>query len=670
MSKASRSAISKKIQASPSRANASKAPAVAPASEPKEPARKLSRGHRVKLYASSRHLTSDVKEACGLKIKLATYFKDPAVGEAHPDLDRYEIAVDWEPNLSDGPTSARFAVVDYNADTGLLTDPAVWSEQEGKYVERQGGVAAPEVETPRFRQVSVWANLQRALEFFEEGKGLGRRIPWAFEGNRLVVVPHAGVGENAFYDRESKSLQFYYIESKEKTVYACLSTDIITHEFGHAVLDGIRPYYNESVLIQTAAFHEFMGDLSAILFCLRNNEFRGWLARETNGRIADASLLASIATQFGEAAIGKPYLRTALNKDKLSGMKAEKDPHRLSQVLLGAMFDVLREIAGHFESKHNNSNKRAAGNKSGASSASSPTEIYAWAMPIMQVLAIQPLDFLPPADVTFRDYAMAVCRAQRLSNPTDPDGLREMLINVFVARGILDHNDRAELNKPRNLYERMELNVYLDIDQVSRSRAAAYRFLDDNREDLCIPAFQDFSVVDLYDSNKTTEQHVRLPRQIVIEYLWREDVRLEGRKYREWNGQSTTMLCGGTLVVDDNGNVLEWARKPGSLPYGKPNTRQKKEWVAAMDEGKRRREDLLAAIADRIAAGDIGKPISTEKGLLAAGTSPILAIQSDGTVRFRMAPDFRICGERSVKQDVPRSITRLQIPRRQSGRRT
>ena len=38
---------------------------------------------------------------------------------------------------------------------------------------------------------------QRALDFFESGFGLGRPISWAFEGNRLIVVPHAGYGKNA-----------------------------------------------------------------------------------------------------------------------------------------------------------------------------------------------------------------------------------------------------------------------------------------------------------------------------------------------------------------------------------------------------------------------------------------------------------------------------------------
>ena len=296
---------------------------------------------------------------------------------------------------------------------------------------------APAVESLQFHQVSVWANLQRALEYFEEGQGLGRRIPWAFEGNRLTVVPHAGYGENAYYDRESKSLQFYYFGSKQDTVYTCLSTDIATHEFGHAVLDGIRPFFSESVLIETGAFHEFMGDLSAVLFSLRNNKFRGWLAESTNGKMADAKELASLAREFGEAVVGKPYLRTALNDKRMSDVKAERDPHVVSEVLLGAMFDVLKEIVSHFDSKHNEPIDETAGDENGERPGASPTEIYAWAMPLMQVLAIQPLDFLPPVDVTFRDYAIAVCRAQRLSNPTDAEHFQDMLIKVFRARGIL-----------------------------------------------------------------------------------------------------------------------------------------------------------------------------------------------------------------------------------------
>ncbi len=244
----------------------------------------------------------------------------------------------------------------------------------------------------------MWAVLQRALTFFEEGSGLGRCIPFGFEGNRLIVLPHAGYGKNAYYDRKSKSLQFYYFDQDDERVYTCLSTDIINHEFGHAVLDGIRPYYFESSLVQTGAFHEFIGDLTAILIILRNNNFRGKIAADTKGDISAASHLTSIAEEFGNAVNGKPYLRTALNKLTMTDIGDSDGPHHVSQVLTGAMFDIIKELTRHYIAKRKHS----------------PKESFNFAVKRMQCTAIQPLDLLPPVDVTFRDYALAVLRAEEL----------------------------------------------------------------------------------------------------------------------------------------------------------------------------------------------------------------------------------------------------------------
>ena len=134
--------------------------------------------------------------------------------------------------------------------------------------------------------MNAWAILQHALEFYEDGWGLGRRIPWGFDGSRLIVVPHAGPGENAYYDRSSKSLQFYYFDRGKERIHTCLSTDIIHNEFGHAILDGIRPLFIEAVTPETAAFHEFVGDLTAILIALRNTPFRHQLIEATGTNIS------------------------------------------------------------------------------------------------------------------------------------------------------------------------------------------------------------------------------------------------------------------------------------------------------------------------------------------------------------------------------------------------
>ncbi len=212
--------------------------------------RKTTKTTRVHLYAASRYLPSSVEKELGLQIPFDVYLQDPLVGKEDPKFGfDDECYVRWEPGLADGPTSARFAVVDYNGDTGHVAPKAQWDVDNDRFLDPDGkALDKGNIGPLQFHQVNVWAVLQRALSFFEEGQGLGRRIPFGFDGNRLIVVPHAGYGRNAFYDRTSKSLQFYYFDHEGERVYTCLSTDIINHEFGHAVLDGIRPDFFASSL--------------------------------------------------------------------------------------------------------------------------------------------------------------------------------------------------------------------------------------------------------------------------------------------------------------------------------------------------------------------------------------------------------------------------------------
>jgi hypothetical protein len=580
---------------------------------------------RLTLYAASKYLSTDSKDELGLRIPFDVYLQDPYVSKNDPKFGFDEdFFVNWEPGIADGPTSARFAVVDYNGDTGAIIPMAVWNEKQEAFLAPDKTILDKKnSRLPQFHQVNVWAVLQRALTFFEEGSGLGRRIPFGFEGNRLIVLPHAGYGKNAYYDRKSKSLQFYYFDQDDERIYTCLSTDIINHEFGHAVLDGIRPYYYESSLVQTGAFHEFIGDLTAILIILRNNNFRGKIAKDTKGDISAAAHLTSLAEQFGKATSDNPYLRTALNKLTMADISDTDGPHKVSQVLTGAMFDIIKELTRHYITKRGRTVKEAFYN----------------AVDRMQRTAIQPLDLLPPVDVTFRDYALAVLRSEELSNPTDPFNYYEMMLEVFVKRNILKEKDRKELLAPRYVYDRMEVDVYHDIGDISRSRATAYRFLDDNRDKLFIPANQDVIVADLYDANKYLYQANRLPRQIILEYIWREDVVLNGKQFAEFEGQSTTMLCGGTLVFDDKGNILSWFRKPGTIG-GK-----REKWEAENAAGKKRLADFLNDLAKRIQSGQVGAVLGSSKGMVGTLVPPVTVSKQDGVLKFELSPHLNLSGE-------------------------
>jgi hypothetical protein len=578
---------------------------------------------RTVLYAARDYLSSKAEAELKLRIPFDVYFQDPALRTLRRTFDFDEtFDVPWEPGIGDGPTSARFAVVDYDASAETLTPPAKWDARDNFFRDPEGVLLDKgNLASPQYRQVNVWATLQNALDFYENGFGLGRRIPFGFEGNRLIVVPNAGYGENAYYDRHSKSLQFYYFDRGKKRVYTCLSADIINHEFGHAVLDGLRPLLADSISAETAAFHEFLGDLSAILIAFRNNKLRKWLAAETGGDLSADSALSNLAEEFGEAVEGQPYLRSALNKLRYSAIKNDQRQHYMSQVLTGAMFDIVQKLSAQYMKRG-----RTLG------------EAFWHTIRRMQCMAIQPLDLLPPVDVTFEDYALAVLRNEEIVNPTDPDGYRQMMIDVFVDREILSSETGRKLQEPHDVFPRLRTPVYHAAADIAGSHAAAYRFLDDNRSALFIPYGADVAVQDLSTAVKLTTDARRQPRQVLLQYTWREDVLLEGKRFGQFAGETTSMLCGGTLALDIDGNLLSWMRKPGSQPL--MGTGDDDEAEARM--GARRKEAFLVALAARIKAGRIGEIAGGELGILEKTVAPLTASKVDGILRFSLSPHVGI----------------------------
>ncbi|MFC2142132.1 hypothetical protein ACFLR7_04275 [Acidobacteriota bacterium] len=291
----------------------------------------------------------NIREALGLDISTTIFVQDPMVAGFNKRLGLQEMSVRWEAGLFDGPTSSRLAVVDYNSELDKVFSPVVWNKEKWCFVSAEGQLLDKDKKDDfQFHQVNVWTTVMKVIEFYEEPDALGRCVPWAFNGNRLIIIPHAGYDRNACYDRRSKSLQFYYYGSQGKTVYTCLSHDIIAHETGHAILDGIRPHYNELASFQSAAFHEFIADLTAILTAMRNNDVRNALKNATKGDLTKDEFISSIGEGFGRHVLNRPYLRTARNKATMKDVKIEKPPHSNSAALTGAMFDIMTHMSENY----------------------------------------------------------------------------------------------------------------------------------------------------------------------------------------------------------------------------------------------------------------------------------------------------------------------------------
>jgi hypothetical protein len=607
---------------------------------------------RTDLYQVAPLLGEEARKKLGVYLPgVFVYLQDPLIAQTNPDIGIQEIQLFSEPGLGSGPASARLVVVDYNADTGKLTPGAIFEQEKSKapHFEAPGGTPLDKEawQLAEFRQVNAWAVAQSVLDLFERSDALGRALPWGVQGNRLFIIPHAGYGENAYYDRNSKSLQFYYYGDPKDPKYTCLSHDIVAHETGHAILDGLRPYYYNFTSVQTAAFHEFVADLAAILSGLRNNQVRLNTSKKTGGDLTRDNVIQGLAEEFGYHISGVKPLREANNQDTMDTIQGNLSPHDCSLVLTGAMFEILAGIAQRYLDEEKSNSGEGGDEQPGDPH---PLNALWWATQRIICMALQPLDYLPPVDVDFADYARAVLRHLLLFEPYDSPR-REFYIDLVkrvfherkLCRGTPEQCSKGGCALESCLLPD-EWDVFHSINDLSSSPTAAYTFLHHNRRKLFIPNHQDIRVVDLYRTHKRGREARRLPGEIVLQYVWSEEVLLDEPRFGSLQGKRTELLCGGTLVFDENNNLLSWMHKPGTEMRPNPTAREsasKKRLQILYEEGVRRRNALRDHIANQVQQGLIGLQDAQAGQLIGPWTQPVQALLQNGILHLEITPGMR-----------------------------
>lgn len=143
---------------------------------------------------------------------------------------------------------------------------------------------------------------------------IGRPVhSWA-SSRLLRVVPAAGADMNAYYDR--KSLRFFYHNHRGRNFYFSDSSDIITHELGHAFLDAMRPDFWSVQALEIWSFHEAFSDIVAVFNFLSHEESIDKVLEETGGEIGSSNYASRLAEEVGvlirEVTGDKSYLKNAL----------------------------------------------------------------------------------------------------------------------------------------------------------------------------------------------------------------------------------------------------------------------------------------------------------------------------------------------------------------------
>ncbi|KPK80710.1 MAG: hypothetical protein AMS27_16330, partial [Bacteroides sp. SM23_62_1] len=363
------------------------------------------------------------------KIRIPMIIQDPSTTKQEQLPKSFE---GYDPVRSfflDGPVTENVAVLDFDPVTGNLRQGACYNSGEkmnrirGHYENSTGKdlykIGEKALYSPEFMQVSVFATVLRTIDLFEKTEEerynvLGRPLKWAFDGKQLFIIPDAGVMANAFYERDSHSLQFFHfpsLENSNKIIYSCLSRDIVAHETGHAIIDGIAPDLMNNCSPESIAIHESIADLTALLVAFSSHNLRVLILKQNDGSIHKPSHFTYIAEEFGINRGHKDGLRDLLNTkvlDQDPKSKIYKDPHELSEVISGALYEVMIKI--HENYKHELAESKEYNTKANRLFSASGKALMRSADRFKQML-FRALDFLPPGEVSFANYYQAVVAA-------------------------------------------------------------------------------------------------------------------------------------------------------------------------------------------------------------------------------------------------------------------
>ncbi len=515
----------------------------------------------------------------------------------HPRKTPDPVEVTVKAPINAGPVGAHVAVFDYDRERDRIIQPSVPSSPPGfpQYA----------VEDPHFHQLNAYAIAERAIDLVEFE--LGRLLTWGFEASRLIVLPHAGYLANAFYEEDTHSLQFFSFRQPDDSIYhTSLVHDVVAHETGHALLDAVRDRFTEGNHRETAALHEAVGDLAAVFAAFSHEVVRTDFLKAAGPTLRGPNLVASIADDFEAGASGSLALRDISAPVDPRIFAETTDPHVLSLKLTGALWECLIRM-------YDVARRDGSG----------PEVAFGLARTALQRMVVRGLDYLPPADATFADFATAVYRADRFAHPDDRNGFRRVVAQTIVDRGIVpDATSIADESDAEGGW------AALPTTWPRPTLAEAYVFLDQNRRRLALstqPKYRDFVVRDLQIVSRPPD-HEAIDA-VVICYEYPVDVRLGAGMPNDLAGLWLPIWGGGTLVFDADGAVRHHAEKPVT---------------------KERIRDVLSYIRDVVTTSLIRTDAARVDRLLTTSTSAALFVASVAGDRLtiRSNPAAR-CGSRS-----------------------
>src|SRR5258707_5671599 len=213
--------------------------------------------------------------------------------------------------------------------------------------------------TPEFL---FWQCREAALAALDTWESFAGNLPaWspeAVDQNNLPLLQNAGNVLNAFYDRQSFSFFQHVIPAK--STYSGASTDVVSHEVGHGLLDSVRTDLFDSLFLEAAAFHEAFADCMALLTAFSDLQSRQALLAVAPD-LGTANFIETTAEDLSDGVLQSygPNANPSAPRHALNDFKFQipstlptngppgqliDESHSFGQVFSGPFYDCIRNV--------------------------------------------------------------------------------------------------------------------------------------------------------------------------------------------------------------------------------------------------------------------------------------------------------------------------------------
>ncbi|MBQ7501754.1 hypothetical protein IJT93_03425 [bacterium] len=277
---------------------------------------------------------------------------------AAPETKTTEFSYNAQDQLVMSPRTAQVDDVTIDKRGGMSTPRTKMTDslapnEDGKFVYDQ------KTQPKQFATAHTFATVNNTLKMFETA--YGSKIPWAFRRDQMGVNPDKGDMMNAYYSRGDGSVNFFHAMDNvtNELIYSGTSGEVVSHEVGHAMLDGLHPEYLQGWSPDPRGFHEHFADMTGFMMATQDEDTCNLVAQETGGDMHKPNSLALTGEELGVAIghnSGSPRncIRDANNKFKWVDPKTLPDRapsdqlctemHSWSRVYTGAMYDAFSDM--------------------------------------------------------------------------------------------------------------------------------------------------------------------------------------------------------------------------------------------------------------------------------------------------------------------------------------